>query len=181
MRDSVPGLDLKDPELALPEGLFDAADLERYRRVLDRLAVPYRVEGRSKVVERTELPVQAINAAGGLVSTVRDLATLDRALDEFDLLQPATIAAAWTPAVDRIGDAMPTGLGWFVQWYRGERIVWHFGHVPNAYSALILKLPTRGLTLILLANSDGLSAPYLLQQGDVTRSKFAELFLKLAL
>ena len=28
------------------------------------------------------------------------------------------------------------GLGWFVQFYRGERVVWHFGHVPNAYSSL---------------------------------------------
>ena len=71
------------------------------------------------------------------------------------------------------------GLGWFVQYFRGERVVWHFGYVPNAYSSLILKLPDRKLTFILLANSDGLSAPFQLQAGDVTRSVFAALFLRL--
>jgi hypothetical protein len=72
------------------------------------------------------------------------------------------------------------GLGWFVQSYKGEPVVWHFGNLPNAYSSLIVKLPLRKMTLILLANSDGLSAPFDLPQGDVTRSLFAALFLKLA-
>jgi hypothetical protein len=59
-------------------------------------------------------------------------------------------------------------------------VVWHFGNVPNAYSSLIIKLPERGITFILLANSDGLTAPFDMTQGDVTRSLFASLFLKLA-
>jgi hypothetical protein len=71
------------------------------------------------------------------------------------------------------------GLGWFVQFYRGERVVWAFGSVPNAYSALLLKLPAKNTTFILLANSDGLSAPFQLPAGDVTKSLFASLFLKL--
>jgi hypothetical protein len=74
---------------------------------------------------------------------------------------------------------MPTGLGWFVQTYRSQQVVWHFGHVPNAYSSLIIKLPAKRLTLILLANSDGLVAPYQLPLGDVTRSIFGNLFLRL--
>jgi hypothetical protein len=73
------------------------------------------------------------------------------------------------------------GLGWFVQYYHGERVVWHFGSIANAYSSLILKLPDRHVTFILLANSDGLSAPYNLQAGDVTRSLFANLFLRLTI
>jgi hypothetical protein len=43
----------------------------------------------------------------------------------------------------------------------------------------VLKVPARDLTLILLANSDGLSAPYALSDGDVTASLFARLFLRL--
>jgi hypothetical protein len=35
------------------------------------------------------------------------------------------------------------------------------------------------LTLILLANSDGLSEPFSLQNGDVTTSLFARTFLRL--
>jgi hypothetical protein len=74
---------------------------------------------------------------------------------------------------------MPSGLGWFVQRYRDEPVVWQYGYIPNAYSAMVIKLPTRGVTLILLANSDGLAAPFNLAAGDVTRSPFATLFLRL--
>ena len=75
----------------------------------------------------------------------------------------------------------PTGLGWFVQTYRNERVVWRFGTVAGAYSSLVIKVPSRNVTLILLANSDGLVAPYDLAQGDLTRSVFANLFLRLAI
>ena len=179
MIDSVPGSDLQNPDLDLPEGMFDPEDLDRYRHVLERLAIPYKVDGRGRA-ERTEIPATGINAAGGLVSTVRDLARLDAALDSGLLLQPETLAAAWSPTAARDGTASPMGLGWFVQSYRGQRVVWHFGYVPNAYSSLVLKVPEKNLTFILLANSDGLSAPFQLQSGDVTRSLFATLFLRLA-
>ena len=179
MRDSVPGTDLLDPNLPLPEGLFSADDLDRYRTVLARLAVPYKVTGRNKA-DRTELPIATMSASGGLVSTVRDLAKLDAALSpDRILLLDETLAVAWTPALDRAGQATPMGLGWFVQFHRNERVVWHFGQIPNAYSSLILKLPLKGITFILLANSDGLSNPFQLQAGDVTRSLFATVFLKL--
>jgi CubicO group peptidase (beta-lactamase class C family) len=178
MQDSVPGTDLRDPALVLPEGLFETSDLERYRRVLDRIAVPYKVAGRSRA-DRTELSPVSMTAVGGLVSTVRDLAKFDDALDDGLLLQTETLAAAWSPVRDRVGEASPMGLGWFVQTHRGERVVWHFGSVPNAYSSLVLKLPARNITFILLANSDGLSSPFKLPSGDVTRSVFATLFLKL--
>src|SRR5215471_5814023 len=182
MQDSVPGTDWKNPDQLQADEFFDASDRARYRAVLDRLAVPYKVQGRSKV-ERTELPPAGINAAGGLVSTVRDLVKFDRALDAADdggLLHVDTIVAAWTPGTDASGAPQPMGLGWFVQYYKGERVVWHFGNVPNAYSSLIVKLPVRKMTFILLANSDGLSSPFDLAQGDVTKSLFASLFLKLA-
>jgi CubicO group peptidase (beta-lactamase class C family) len=183
MRDSVPGTDLQDKDLELPEGLFDEDDLDRYRRVLDRLAVPYKVDGRGRA-ERSDLAPAGINAAGGLVSTVRDLAKFDAALDPSlesgQILLPETLALAWSSTAGRDGTPTPMGLGWFVQGYRGQRIVWHFGYVQNAYSSLVIKLPERGLTFILLANSDGLSAPFQLQSGDVTKSLFASLFLRLA-
>ena len=73
---------------------------------------------------------------------------------------------------------MPTGLGWFVQNYNGQPLVWQFGQVKDGHSALLLNLPARGLTFIALANSDGLTGPYNLQNGDVTASPFAALFLK---
>ena len=76
------------------------------------------------------------------------------------------------------GKPLPTGLGWFVQAYNSEPIAWQFGVVENAYSSLIVKVPNRRLTLILLANSDGLTAPFALEAGDVTTSIFARTFLQ---
>jgi CubicO group peptidase (beta-lactamase class C family) len=178
MIDSAPGIDLRDPQLQLPDDLFDTRDLERYRQVLDRMAVPYKAISRTRV-ERTEIPPMTITASNGLVSTVRDLAKFDVALDSGGLLLPETLDVAWAPAPGRSGEALPTGLGWFVQSYKGERLIWQFGYMPNAYSSLVLKVPSRHLTFILLANSDGLSAPFHLDEGDVTRSLFATLFLRL--
>jgi CubicO group peptidase (beta-lactamase class C family) len=177
MRDSVPGSELWNSDAVLRDGEFDADDVARYRRVLDRMALPYKIDSRGRA-ERIELPPFPINAAGGIVSTVRDLARLDAALDSAALLRQETLDAAWNP-VFRRGVVVPMGLGWFVQNHRGERVVWHFGLITNAYSSLIVKLPERKLTFILLANSDRLSSPFQLPAGDVTRSLFATLFLKL--
>jgi hypothetical protein len=40
-------------------------------------------------------------------------------------------------------------------------------------------MPARRLTLIMLANSDGLSTGANLEQGDVTASPFVKIFLRL--
>jgi len=44
---------------------------------------------------------------------------------------------------------------------------------------LILKVPEEEVTLILLANSDGASAPFRLGAGNVLRSPIAAVFLSL--
>ena len=97
----------------------------------------------------------------------------------FPILHRDTMVTMWTPATSATGAAMPTGLGWFVQAYNGERIYWQFGLTRDAASSLIAKIPGKHLTLILLANSDGLSAPFALQEGDVNASLFARAFLRL--
>jgi CubicO group peptidase (beta-lactamase class C family) len=179
MFDSVPGLDLRRPEGEdAADEWFDNGDYNRFRRVLDRRAVPYKVDSRGRF-DRTELQSTPMHAAGGLVSTVRDLAKFDAALDSELLIRTETRDLAWTPATNTLGVTTPTGLGWFVQSYRGEKVVWHFGVVPNAYSSLVIKLPARKLTYILLANSDRLTSPFKLEAGDVTDSVFATVFLRL--
>ena len=176
MADSVPGDALVAPGAEAPSGL-GAARLARYRRVVDRMARPYQGSRRSPPRPGTYTPLE-LTAATGVVSTVQDLARFDAALDALVLLNDNTLAAAWRPVtIDRT--PRPRGLGWFVQNASGRRLVWHFGEIPGAYSSLILKVPERRLTLILLANSDGLSAPFGLEEGDVTDSLFATLFLRL--
>jgi CubicO group peptidase (beta-lactamase class C family) len=71
----------------------------------------------------------------------------------------------------------PYGLGWFVRTVRGESLLWHTGLWESAYSALYLKLPERGLSLILLANSDGLRYPTPLDSATIEHSPFAMALL----
>jgi CubicO group peptidase (beta-lactamase class C family) len=166
MRSSVPGHNLDQDRSLFPESM-----LSDYAAVLRRVAVPYRVENNRP--SRSVYTPNRLDASTGLVSTVRDLAQLDRSWNV--LLTPNTLSQAWSPS------GTPTGLGWFVQRYNGETVVWHFGVARDAYSSLILKVPSKNITLILLANSDRLSAPYTLENGDVTQSVFARLFLRLVL
>src|SRR5262249_42085464 len=130
MIDSVPGTDFANPDLELPEGLFDPSDVDRYRRTLQRIAVPYRVDSRKRATRNADLALMPITASNGLVTTAMDLAKFDAALTPADvddhsaLLLPDTLNAMWTPAFGRDGTSLPTGLGWFVQSYNDEKIVW---------------------------------------------------------
>ena len=162
---------------AANDTVFDAGHRARYADVMSRMARPYRIaSGRPQ--RNTELVPQGVDAADGIVSSVRDLVRFDNALTSNALLATATRNRAWTQAYAGT-TPLPTGLGWFVQNYRDEPIVWQFGLIRGGYSSLIVKAPNRGLTYILLANSDGLSAPFALESGDVTSSVFATLFLRL--
>lgn len=176
MLDTVPGRGM-ELSSATDETLFESDDLDRYAAVERRLAVPYRVDVQRRPT-RSEYPAGGMTAATGLVSTVRDLARFDSVLDDHDFISAEMTAAMWAPPGALNGNRVPMGLGWFVQTYNNERILWHFGLAPGAFSSLILKVPGRDLTLILLANSDGLSAPFALSAGDVTTSLFARAFLR---
>jgi CubicO group peptidase (beta-lactamase class C family) len=181
---SVPGPDvihLTPPADGIPESL-----LSGYPNVLAQLAVPYAVDRRGHA-SASQYPTTTLTAAGGLISTVNDLARFDLALRNKGggLPRAETLAAAWQPPVSRDGQVLPHGMGWFVQSYNGQRIVWQFGVSDNASSCLMVTIPPRitaggaARTLILLANSDALVRPFLLASGDLTTSIFGRLFLEL--
>jgi len=177
MRTSVPGGDAIS--LAPPaEGIPSRSTVERYRDILERLATPYAIDQQGRVRPSQYAPrTLALTPAGGLVSTVRDLAEFDLALKSGLLLRADTLAAAWRAPLAPNGQRLPHGLGWFVQTYNGETIAWQFGVNNNASSSLVVTVPARGFTLILLANSSGLVRSSALTAGDLTASPFGRLFL----
>jgi CubicO group peptidase (beta-lactamase class C family) len=175
MVNSVPGATFAAPTAQDAE-LFGADRLARFADVIRRMAIPYRVAGGRPT--RSDVPAPPIDASNGIITTVRDLERFDLALRDNLLLTPQTRAAAWTN-VTVGGVALPTGLGWFVQNIDGQQVVWTFGNVKDAWSSMIVKVPSRDISLILLANSDGLAAPFSLENGDLTTSVFAKLFLRL--
>ena len=176
MKDSVPGPD--SVTLAPPsEGIPDTTTAARYSAVLARLTTSYLVSEPG-----TASPVQhsaaTVTTTSGVVSTVRDLAQFDVALKQGLLLAPDTLALAWSRPAAAGLQGLPHGLGWFVQTYNGQPVVWQFG-VSEASSSFVVTLPTRSLTMIVLANSDGLVKPFVLAPGDVLASPFARVFLGL--
>jgi CubicO group peptidase (beta-lactamase class C family) len=122
-------------------------------------------------------PPQGDGAAGGIIATVGDLARFDVALDGGRLLADSLRALMWEPTRTTGGALAPYGLGWFVREAQGRRVVWHTGVWEGRYSALYLKVPSERLTLILLANSDGLRWPTPLDGADIQGSAFARAFL----
>jgi CubicO group peptidase (beta-lactamase class C family) len=172
MTDTVPGLDLLDET---PE-TNKVKNIGRYRSALSRLAKPYSLYGSDEDV-LSPYPPNGINSAAGLISTVVDLSKFDIALDRHVLLKPETQQLAWTNARTNSGVEIPYGLGWFVQRAGDMKLVWHYGQWP-VFSGLILKIPERNLTLILLANNTALCRPFEMADGDALKSPFALAFIR---
>lgn len=177
MMDSVPGPDAASQSLSAAD-LATPDTASRYLAALGRLATPYVVSAQL-VPSPSRYNVQTLGAASGLVSTVLDFAKFDLALRQHVLFSADTLAMAWRNPVNANGQLLPHGIGWFVQTYNGEPVVWQYGVDPDAASSLVLTLPNRNVTLILLANSDALAKPATLSAGDVTVSPFARVFLGL--
>ena len=164
-----------DP-LEMTSTLPNSSDSRR-QQVLEELAKPYQIDDAGKAVLSDF--TQDLNAGAGMVSTVLDLAKFDVAMERNQIVSQESKEAMFTPTLSNSGQPLPYGMGWFVQEHEGEQLIWHYGHQPESYSSLILKVLEQGPTLILLANSDGASAPFNLGEGDVLKSPFAVTFLKL--
>ena len=110
--------------------------------------------------------------AAGLISSANDVALYSMAIDRNAFLRAETQALAFTP----MSPSIPYGLGWFVQTIGGVKVVWHYG-LWTANSALIIKVPSKGLTFVALANSDTLTSTVNLGNGDLMVSPMAREFV----
>ena len=172
MNDSVPGTDVVQ---LTPGPYYTESRLSRYNGVLGRLATPYSVDSRG--ISPSRYATSTLLASRGVISTTRDVAKFLVGLMRGVGVGARYTSLMWKAAVGPNGQPLPHGLGWFVQSYNGETVVWQYGVTDNACSALIVTVPGRGLSLVLLANSDGLSRAFPLAAGDSTVSPFGRLFL----
>ena len=132
-----------------PLGMSDTR-LQR-RPPLPGVAQGYRwTDGQHEPVPPLDPMVDEAN--GALVSTVRDLARWDAALDEHRLITPATRDTMWTPVPVRTG-AAPYGLGFGLTPFAGRRRVGHTGGGPGGATAFS-KFPDDRLSVVLLTNGE---------------------------
>ncbi len=164
-----------------PAGMASSARIHRKlplpEPLATRLALPYHLTPDGQVALSAPPAPQGDGAAGGVIASALDLARFDRALTEGKLLTPASLAQMWRAGRASDGRVLPYGLGWFVRELNGEKLLWHTGLWEGAYSAIYLKSPGRDLTLILLANSDGLKWEQRLDEAAVERSPFVTALL----
>ncbi|MFY0630134.1 MAG: beta-lactamase family protein [Flavobacteriaceae bacterium] len=113
------------------------------------------------------------STSAGIVSNLKDLETFNQALDNNTLISESSKNLMFTSANEKL----PYGYGIFNQEMNGEKLVWVYGQY-DCYSSLLLKVPSKNITLTLLANNNLMSDPARLIYGDVSSSLFALSFLK---
>jgi CubicO group peptidase (beta-lactamase class C family) len=148
---------------------------QRFDAVTKTLAQPYGLDDKFNPV-KIKYPTH-FSTAAGLMASVLDMAKYDIAIDQHRFLTKETQQLAFTPFTSTKGEALPYGLGWFTQDYKGTRLIWHYGYWTGN-SSLILKVPERNLTFIAMANTDNLSRPTNLGAGDVLSSPVGLAFLE---
>lgn len=161
-----------DP-LEMTDTMAGWRDTRNYH-VLSHLAPPFLFDGERLV--KQAFPDDDFRGAAGLYMTPMDLARFDRALDDGTLLTEAQRQAMWTPPSNADGTPSEYANGWFLQDYQGERLVFHSGWQPEAYSAIYLKVPERGLTLIAFANTESLWWGNRPDRSEVHRSDLVQAF-----
>ncbi len=149
---------------------------KNFANVYQKLAKPYGLRqdysiGKSKYI-------MGFMVAGGLVTTVHDMAKFNIALDTNFFFDELTTNKIYSPAVSTDGTLLSYGLGWFTQDIGNLDALWHYGWHPDAASSLILKIPEKQISFMIFANSDMLSKPFSLHNGNVLNSPAALIFLK---
>ncbi len=168
----------EDERGAFGESGLDRTAIERnqvreYAPAWGRSIWPSGLVGPMRPMERPT----SFHTSAGLVASAPDVARFSIALSEGALLSDSMRALAMRPVVTPAGDTLPYGLGWFVQEQSGVTLVWHYGQWFSS-SSLIVKVPARRLTFVLLANSDGLSRLRRLgDHGNLLKSPAATAFL----
>jgi CubicO group peptidase (beta-lactamase class C family) len=118
--------------------------------IIPRMASGYFKVGNDLIVS----PLEATNSAygaGGIVTTIDDLAQFLRACLDGKVVTKATLAKMQTP--NRTADGRKTGygLGWFVRDLNGHAMVSHAGNTAG-YSASMAYFPDSDLTVTLAGN-----------------------------
>ena len=144
---------------------------------ISHCATPYVMDSLYNVIEGDM--EEYFGASAGLMSSANDMALFSINISKNKFLKPETWKKVFSPTISTAGDTLPYGYGWFIQNYKGEKIIWHYGFW-NTNSSLIMMMPDKGYNFIILANTNLLSRPFGLggPDGNVFHSPFAIEFAR---
>ncbi|OCA78724.1 hypothetical protein BBH99_07585 [Chryseobacterium contaminans] len=161
------------PEQVCEYSSANPSVLPFFTTTFNLLAKPYELTS-SGEIKRIEY-LNEFGAFGGLATSVADLLKYSDAIDRHQFISKAGQKLVFTPNRTDTGFITPYGLGWFVESYKGKDYYWHYGQT-NGESALFIKVPSLKLTLAVLCNTDKLSQPFPLGDGDLMMSPVGTLF-----
>lgn len=119
--------------------------------IIPHRAAGYYVNGTMDLVNRDPTQTSATLGAGGLLSSVYDMAKWDEALYGTELLSAESKEAMWTPAILPDGTNTHYGFGWRTGEYQGRPVVGHNGMVAG-FVASFLRIPSEEMAVIVFAN-----------------------------
>lgn len=97
---------------------------------------------------------QVIAPNGGMLTTVLDMAKWEQVFYSERLLKRSSLEQMQTPVQLNDGATFNSGLGVFLDTFRGHRLILHNGSTVAGYSAVFYSYPDDKLTVIVLCNID---------------------------
>ncbi|SFB90478.1 serine beta-lactamase-like protein LACTB [Massilia yuzhufengensis] len=138
----------------LDQRIIKPLGLAHTREGTDKQLIPGLVTGyRSGPAPAWLLASNNLHAAGGLVSTVDDLAAFMLALQAGRLVPPEGVRRMNASVVLPNGEATGYGLGSWVRMVNGKHLVGHGGYIFNFYSQLEMDVDS-GIIAVTLHNGD---------------------------
>ncbi|MBA4850611.1 serine hydrolase [Emticicia sp. BO119] len=121
---------------------------------------------------RLNFPNMQSGPAYGMMSSVRDLVKYSAALDKGTIISKERYKTITTPFYK----GSPQGMGWFTSKINGLDIHWAYGYGADA--SILLKIPSRNLTFVMLSSTDMASATTRLGFGNPFNAPLVCAFLK---
>ncbi len=138
------------------------------------LAEPFHIENGRAV--KQALPDDDFRAAAGIIASPKAVAEFDIFYDTGRILLPDGRRQSLIDAdIGPLGDYRD---GWFLEDWNGTRLMWHSGWNEKKYSALYLKVPSKRLTLVIMANTEAIWWGNSLVKAEVVQSPVAAKFLE---
>jgi D-alanyl-D-alanine carboxypeptidase len=122
------------------------------RRIIRHRAAGYTLMG-DKVVNAEPMSMTYPFSAGGLCSTVSDLAVWQRALASGRVVSTYSYSEMTTPGTLSNGDQISYGFGLFLGTLAGHRKIAHGGSI-NGFITELAYFPDDSLSVVVLTNSD---------------------------
>ena len=117
--------------------------------------IPNRVSGYARVsegfVNAAYVSMTQLYAAGGLCSSVDDLALWDAALSSDRLLKQGSVTRMFTPYKLTDGEVADYGYGWVISRFQGRTIASHGGGMPG-FTNFVLRMPQDQVYVAILSN-----------------------------